>query len=331
MTGVSASDRRLQVSLLAATLLLAAATVALASVPPRPLRSALTVVSTLSIRVATDWLVVVALLGVADGYVRDRRTVDRSTVTRLAVAVFLGGLAVEAAPVARLAVGPTPAGPETLVSGFVGALQGALLPAGLFVATVTGAAALRERADPPGLPLAPQRGYPAPPPDAVWRALRVLVAVAGSAFALEVAVRLALGTPYPWLVVLDGAVGTARGLVDAAVLSVAFLLLAASGATARSVALGVVGVWAALFVLAFAVAAAGAALAVGLVGATTTPMAAVEGSALGEWPTPDSWAILLGMATFVAGGAGLATVQRTTRDDRTGGAETGTRESRELR
>jgi hypothetical protein len=47
-----------------------------------------------------------------------------------------------------------------------------------------------------------------------------------------------------------------------------------------------------------------------LVGVTTTPMAAVDASSLGTWPAPHSWATLLRVATFVAGGVGLLAVQR---------------------
>jgi len=315
-------NRRLAVSLFAATLFLGAVTVGLASLPPRPLRSALTVVYTLSVRVATDWLAVLALLAVADAYVRGTGPVDRPTVRRPAAVVFFGGLAVEASPFVRLVVEPASVSTERLVTGLVAAVQGALFPAGLVVATVVGAATLRDGLAGPrdGLPLAASSGLSVLSPAAVWRAVRVLAAVAGGAFAVETAARLALGESYVQLVLLDAAVGALGGLVEYGVLAVAFLVLVVDGATVRSLVRGVVGVWAALFGLAFAVAAVGAALGVALVGATTTPMAAVEASTLSAWPTPDSWAILLGVATFVAGGVGLAAIQRTTPGRRRGEA-----------
>jgi len=310
----------------AATLLLGVVTVGLASVPPRPLRSALAVGYALSVRVATDWLVVLALLAVADRYTGSR-TVDRATVRRLAALVLLGGLAVEVSPFVRLVVEPAPVGTARLTEGLVVAVQGVLFPAGLFVATVAGAATVRdalgdrpghETADgsspesPGGLPLAPSTGWvPAVTPAAVRRAVAVLAVVAGGAFALETGARFLVGAPHAAFVVLDAAVGALGELVDYAVLAVAFLALAVDGVRVRSLVGGVVGVWAVTFVLSFLVAALGAGLAVGLVGVTTTTMAAVESSTLGAWPAPDSWELLLRSATFVAGGVGLLAIQRT--------------------
>lgn len=313
--------RRLAASVFAATLLLGVGTVGLAAVPPRPLRSALTVVYTLSFRVATDWLVVVALLAVAERYVSAAATVDRRTVRRLTVVVLLGGLTIEAAPLARLVVESGGVGPDRLGTGAVAALRGALFPAGLFVATVAGAASLRDAltggaqvSDGGRLPLSPGSDRTrALKPTAVWRVTRVLVVVAGAVVAVDVAVRLALGVPYLWLAVVDAAVVSLATLVDYAVLAVAFLALVTGGVDTRSLVSGVVGVWTAVFVLSMAVAVLGALAAVGLVGVTVTPMPAVEASTLGEWPTPDSWAVLLRLATFVAGAVGLLAVQRTTR------------------
>lgn len=314
----------------AATLLLGVGTVGLASVPPRPLRSALTVVYTLSFRVATDWLVVVALLAVAERYVSARATVDRRTVGRLTALVFLGGLTIEAAPLARIVVEPTAVGTAALVHGAVTAVQGALFPAGLFVATVLGAATLRDALaggsptrEPGGLPLSPASdGLPPLKPAALWRAVRVLVLVAVAAFAVDVAARFALGAPYVWLALADAAVVSLAVLVDYLILTVAFLVLVVAGVDARSLVGGVVGVWAAVVVLSFAVAALAALVAVGLVSVTVTTMPAVDASTLGEWPTPDSWAVLLRLATFVAGGVGLLTVQRATDAWSEAGAET---------
>lgn len=312
--------RRLAVSVFAATLLLSVGPVGLASVPPRPLRSALTLVYTLSFRVATDWLVVVALLAVADRYVTAGRTVDRSTVARLTALVFLGGLAIEAAPLVRLVVESRSVGIDPLVRGVVTALQGALFPTGLFVATVLGAAALRDRLvgasgrrGRGGLPIAPGPGrLPAVKPAAAWRAARVLLVVAGVAFAMDAGTKLALGDPHLWLTVTDALVAALATVVDYLVLTLAFLVLAVDGVGVRSLVGGVVGVWAGVFVLSMAVAVLGALAAVALVGVTVTPMAAVEATTLGKWPTPDSWALLLRLATFVAGGVGLLAVQRST-------------------
>jgi hypothetical protein len=324
--------RRLAASVFAATLLLGIGTVGLAAVPPRPLRSALTVVYTLSFRVATDWLVVVALLAAAERYVSAAATVDRRTVRRLTALVLLGGLTVTAAPLARLVVESGGVGLDRLVTGGVAALRDALFPAGLFVATVVGAASLRDAptagsqaADAGRLPLSsasdPTRALT---PTAVWRAARVLVVVAGAVFAVDVAARLALGVPYLWLAVVDAAVVSLATLVDYAVLAAAFLVLVTVGADTRSLVRGVVGVWTAVFLLSMAVAVLGVLAAVGLVGVTVTPMPAVEASTLGEWPTPDSWAVLLRLSTFVAGGVGLLTVQRATRGARGVGTETET-------
>lgn len=314
-----ARDRRLQVSVFAATLLLAVATVGLASVPPRPLRSALTVVHTLSFRVATDWLAVVALLAVAERYVRVDRDLSRRTVVRLTAAVALGGLAIEASPFVRLAIDPGPVEAAELAGGIAGAIQRTLFPTGLFVATTLGAVTLRDAVVAVGgedggrLPLAPTGGRV---PNLVPRALAGIVlplaVVAAGAFALEVGVRLAVGDPYPWLAVVDAGTGALAGLTDHAVVATAFLVLAVEGAHLRSVALGAAAVWVALFATGIVVAVLSAGLSVVLVGLTTTPMGAVEGAALGRWPAPASWELLLQTGTYLAGAVGLWAVQRTT-------------------
>jgi hypothetical protein len=324
--------RRLAASVFAATLLLSVGTVGLASVPPRPLRSALTVVYTLSFRVATDWLVVVALLAVAERYVSATATVDRRTVGRLAGLLLLGGLTIETMPLVRLVVESPGVGAEQLLLGAVGAVRGVLFPVGLFVGSVVGAATLRDAlADgspagvPGGLPVSSATGTLSPlQPAAVWRAVRILALVAGVAFAVDVVARFALGVPYVWLALADAAIVSLAALVEYAVLAVAFLALVVAGVDVRSLVGGVVGVWAAVVVLSFAVAALGALVAVGLVSVTVTTMPAVEASTLGEWPTPDSWAVLLRLTTFVAGGVGLLTVQRTADAWRGTDAEAGT-------
>jgi hypothetical protein len=316
MTG----DRRLGASVFAATLLLAVATLGLASVPPRPLRSALTVVHVLSFRVATDWLAVVALLAVGDRYVRPDRTVDRTTVVRLAAAVFLGGLAIEASPLARHVIDPEAVETAALVGGVVAAVQRSLFPAGLFLATVAGAAALSggvlaSRLGSSGrFPVAPPGGWVASfPSRAVARAALVLTVVGGVSFALELGARLAFGAPHVWLAVVDTAMGSLAGVLDHVVLAAAFLALVAAGVRLRSVAVGTAAVWVSLFAAGVVVAVLSAGLSVALVGLTTTPMAAVERTALGRWPAPASWALLLRTGTYLAGAVGLWTVRRRTR------------------
>jgi hypothetical protein len=325
--------RHLAASVFAATVLLAVGTVGLASIPPRPLRSALTVVYTLSVRVATDWLVVVALLAVAQRYVSEMATVDRRTVGGLTALVLVGGLSIEAAPLARLVFASTGTGLDRLLPGAVAAVRGAFFPTGLFVATVLGASSLRAAlpaSTPAGmsgqLPLGHSGGWVgALRPAVVWRGIRVLVLVAGVSFAVDVVAKLALGVPYLWLAVADAALVSLATSVEYVVLAVAFLVLVAAGADIRSLGGGVLGVWVGVFVLSMGVAVLGVLVAVVLVGVTVTPMSAVEASTLGEWPTPDSWAVLLRVGTFVAGGVGLLTVQRTSKmwtENETGASHT---------
>lgn len=309
------TSRRLAVSVCLATGLLLAGTVGLASVPPRPLRSGLTVVHALSFRVATDWLAVVALLAVGERYVSGR-AVDRRTVGRLGAAVLLGGLAIEASPLLRLVVGPETVGTAGVVRGLVAAVQRALFPAGLFLGTVLGAGAARGAfgagGDPAesGLPLAPSgRWVPDVPLAALLRAGRALAAVAACSFALEAGARLALGEPFAWLAVVDAGVSALDGLVVYAVLAGAFLALAVEGVRVRSVVVGTGLVWVAVFAAGVAVALLSALLGVALVSVTVTPMGAVEAAGFGQWPAPDSPATLLRVGTFLAGAVGLLAVQ----------------------
>jgi len=329
--------RQLAVSVLVATGLLFAATVGLASLPTRPLRSALTVLHTLTFRVATDWLAVVALLAVGGRYASRGETVDRRTVGRLAVGVFLGGVAIEASPLVRLVAAPAALGLEPLVEGLVVAVQRALYPAGLFLATVVGAATARDRlaghreSDAPGrgehaladggmhgpstirggdLPLAPSGDWG---PDtvlaAVGRALGVLGAVAVASFAVAAGARVALGEPYFWLAVVDAGMGALGASAGYAVLAVAFLVLVVEGVRIRSLVGVTALLWVGLVLAGIAVALLSAGLGVALVGVTKTPMAAVEAARLGRWPAPDSWTVLLRVGTFLAGAVGFFAVQ----------------------
>ncbi|WP_415378793.1 hypothetical protein [Halosimplex sp. TS25] len=309
------ATRRRGASALVATLLLAVATVTLASVPPRPLRSVVTLVHALGLRVATDWLAVVALLSLGERVATGEESITRATVRRLALAVFVGGVAIEASPLVRLVAEPSAVTTTVLVEEVAGALQEGLFAAGLFVGTAAGGAALRDalgdRAG-GGLPLAPsERRLPRVSPRAVGRVARVMGVAAGLWFGIEVASRLALGVPYFWLAVGESAVGGLGGAVDYGVLIVAFLALAVDGADARSVVGGAAAVWLVLVVLGIAVGVLSAGLGVVLVGATATPMGAVEAAGMGLWPAPDSWAQLLATGTFLAGAAGLWVVQRT--------------------
>jgi len=316
------TNRRLAVSVLAATALFGVATVGLASVPPRPLRSALTIVHTLSLRVATDWLVVVALLAVGERFVSTGDTVDRWTVASLATMVFVGSVAIEASPLVRHVAEPATIATESLVRGLVAAFQRALFGAGLFVATAVGAGSVYDvlygrshRAGAGGLPLAPtDRWLPTVAPVAVARAVGVLVVAGAFSFLLEAGTRLSLGEPYSWLVLADAGMGALGGIITKAVLAIAFLALLVEGVELRSLLGGTVVVWATLFASGILVAVVSALVAITLVSLTTTPMPAVEAAALGRWPAPDSWAMLLHVGTFLAGAVGLLAVQR--RDSR---------------
>ncbi|MFB6174109.1 MAG: hypothetical protein ABEI39_05640 [Halobacteriales archaeon] len=312
------ATRRRGASALVATLLLGAATLALASVPPRPLRSVVTLVHTLGLRVATDWLAVVALLSLAERVATGEERIARRTVHRLALAVFVGGVAIEASPFVRLVVEPSTVATPVLLEGLADAVQEGLFAAGLFVATAAGGATLVASlpdAASDGLPLAPtDRRVPAVDVRPVARVTRVLGAVALGWVAVELATRLALGVPYFWLAVADAAVAALGGAVEYGVLAVAFLALAVDGATVRSVVGGTAVVWVVLVVGGIAVAVLSAGVGVVLVGATATPMGAVEQAGMGLWPAPDSWAHLLATGTFLAGAAGLSIVQRTAPD-----------------
>ncbi|MFC7196302.1 hypothetical protein ACFQL4_19480 [Halosimplex aquaticum] len=152
------ATRRRGASALVATLLLAVATVTLASVPPRPLRSVVTLVNSLGLRVATDWLAVVALLSLGERVATGEESITRPSVRRLAIAVFVGGVAIEVSPLVRLVAEPSSVTETVLVNGVAGALQEGLFAAGLLVATAAGGAVLRDALgdrDTGGLPLAP--------------------------------------------------------------------------------------------------------------------------------------------------------------------------------
>ncbi|WP_459194346.1 hypothetical protein [Halosimplex sp. J119] len=310
------ATRRRGASVLAATLLLVAATVALASVPPRPLRSVVTLVHGLGLRVATDWLAVVALLSLGERVATGEgaNSITRSTVRRLALAVFVGGVAIEASPLVRLVAEPAAVSTPVLVNGIAGAVQEGLFAAGLFAATAAGGAVLRDALDDGhtrGLPLAPGRRLPEAGLRAIARVATVVGAVAGLWLGIELLSRLVLGVPYFWLAVAESAVGALGGAVDYGVLAVGFLALAVRGADVRTAVGGTVAVWLVLVVLGIAVGVLSAGLGVVLVGATATPMGAVEAAGMGLWPAPDSWTQLLATGTFLAGAAGLSIIQRT--------------------
>lgn len=303
-------SERLRRSVLIATVLLAAGTVAVASVPPRPLRSIAAIAHALSLPVATYWLAVVALLAVADRLASPARTVDRRTVGQLAAVVFTGGLAIELSPLARLVATPTAAGPiaEPVALG----VRNALFPTGLFAATALGALRLRgSRPLAPGVPLSPgENPLSAIASEAASTLARPLAAAAALAAGIELALRfLATGAPYPALVVVEAVVRSLAGLVEHAVLAVALLALFAAGARLRSLAVGAALAWVALFLGALATAVLGAVAGVVIVSLTTTPIAAVDASALGEWPSPDAWPLLLRTGTYLALGLGVLAVQ----------------------
>jgi hypothetical protein len=314
---MEATQRR-GLAALVATVLLGAATLALASVPPRPLRSVVALVGSLGLRVAADWLAVVALLALAERVATGDGSVTRSGVRRLVGAVFVGAVAIDASPLARLVVAPDPVATAALAEGVAGAVQSGLFAAGLVAATAAGGAALRDalgdeaRA---GLPMAPsEHRLPRVEPRAVVSVARVLGVAAALWLSVELATRLALGVPYVWLAVVDGAVAALGAAVDYGVLAVGFLVLAADGADARTVVGGTAVVWLVLVVGGIAVAVLSAGLGVALIGATVTPMGAVEAAGMGLWPAPDSWTQLLATGAFLAGAVGLLVVQRTVPD-----------------
>jgi len=305
--------RRLGLSVVLVTALLSAGTLAVASVPPRPLRSVATAVHALSLPVTTYWLAAVALLAVAERFASGDRHVDHGTVGRLAAVVFVGGLAVELSPLARLALGSAdPAGIERLAERIAASVQRVLFPTGLFAATAL--AALRIRADRPD-----SRGLPLAPTEAVVSALgggalavvgRVFAAVAALSVFVELAARaLISGIPYAALALVEAVVRAGGGTVQHAVIAVTLLALLVHGVRVRSLVPGVVGVWLALFLAATAVAFVGAGVSIGVVGLTATPIPAVEGSILGEWPAPDEWPLLLRSGTYLAVATGLLAIQ----------------------
>ncbi|MEF8851168.1 MAG: hypothetical protein V5A44_03205 [Haloarculaceae archaeon] len=307
------------VGVVVATGLLLVATVGLASLPPRPLRSALAVLHALTFRVATEWLAVVALLAVGGRSVRRDASVDRATVAALATGVFVGGVAIEASPLARLVVAPSPVDATLLVEGVVDAVRRALYPTGLLLAVAVGAATVRDASGPAHrarslypLPLAPSDGWvPTLPARAVGRALAVLGVVSVASFAVGLVTRAVLGAPYPWLAVADAGVTAVGAGVGYAVLAGAFLVLAVEGVTLRSLGATAAALWLALALAGVAGGVATAGLGVALVGVAGTPMPAVEAAGFGRWPAPHSWATLLRLGTLLAGGIGLLALQRT--------------------
>ena len=318
--------RHLAVSAVVATGLLLAATVGLASLPPRPLRSALTVLHALTFRVATDWLAVVALLAVGGRYVAGA-TVDRATVGGLAAGVFLGGLAIEASPLVRLVVAPSPVGADRLLEAVIVAVQRAAFPTGLFLATVVGAATARarlagergsERLDGDEgrpLPLGPSSGWVLDVTlPAVARTVGVVAAAVAVSVGIEAGSRVAVGASHSALAVADAAVNALGTGVGYAVLAVAFVGLVVEGVGRRSLVVSTALVWVATALGGVAVGILSAGLGVALVGLTATPMPAVEAARFGRWPAPYSWATLLRVGTFLAGAVGLFAVQRTAPD-----------------
>ena len=326
--------RHLAVSAVVATGLLLASTVGLASLLPRPLRSALTVLHALTFRVATDWLAVVALLAVGGRYVAGA-TVDRATVGGLAAGVFLGGLAIEASPLVRLVVAPSPVGADRLLEAVIVAVQRATFPTGLFLATVVGAATARARladergsddgTDGPGsgaerpngdggrpLALGPSGGWvPDVTLPAVARTAAVVAAAGAVSFGIEAGLRVGVGAPYTALAVADAAVNALGTGVGYAVLAVGFVGLVVEGVGPRSLVRSTALVWATTVLGGIAVGVLSAGLGVALVSVTATPMPAVEAARFGRWPPPHSWATLLRVGTFLAGAVGLFAVQRT--------------------
>ena len=318
--------RHLAVSAVVATGLLLAATVGLASLPPRPLRSALTVLHALTFRVATDWLAVVALLAVGGRYVAGA-TVDRATVGGLAAGVFLGGLAIEASPLVRLVVAPSPVGADRLLEAVIVAVQRATFPAGLFLATVVGAATARarlagergsERLDGDEgrpLPLGPSSGWVLDVTlPAVARTVGVVATAVAVSVGIEAGLRVGVGASYTALAVADAAVNALGTGVGYAVLAVGFVGLVVKGVGRRSLVRSTALVWATTVLGGIAVGVLSAGLGVALVSLTATPMPAVEAARFGRWPTPYSWATLLRVGTFLAGAVGLLAVQRTAPD-----------------
>jgi len=309
--------RGLGVGVLVGTGLLLAATVGLASLPPRPLRSALTVLHTLTFRVATDWLAVVALLAVAGRFVRTDERVSWRTVAALTAAVFLGGVAVEASPLARLAAASGPVDLAPLVEEVGLAVRHALYPAGFFLAVVVGGVTVRRGSGPArgtrrALPLASTRGrVPNLSARAVTRVLVILAAVTAVSFTVDLGARLAVGVPYPWLAVVEAGVAAVGAGVGYAVLAGAFLGLAVEGVGPRSLAGTTAVVWVVLALAGVFGGIVTAGLGVALVGVAGVPMPAVDAAGLGRWPAPHSWATLLRLGTLVAGGVGLLAVQRT--------------------
>lgn len=310
--------RGLGVGILVGTGLLLAATVGLASLPPRPLRSALAVVHTLTFRVATDWLAVVALLAVAGRFVREDARVSGRTVAGLTAAVFLGGVAVEASPLARLVAASGPVDPAVVLEEVGLAVRHALYPAGFFVAVVVGGATVRRRSGPArgtrrALPLAPSgRRVPNLSARAATRVLAVLAAVTAVSFAVDLGTRLAVGVPYPSLAVVEAGVAAVGAGVGYAVLAGAFLALIVEGVGVRSLTGTTAVVWVVLALAGVLGGIVTAGLGVALVGVAGVSMPAVDAAGLGRWPAPHSWATLLRLGTLVAGGIGLLAVQRTT-------------------
>jgi hypothetical protein len=322
--------RHLAVSAVVATGLLLAATVGLASLLPRPLRSALTVLHALTFRVATDWLAVVALLAVGGRYVAGA-TVDRATVGGLAAGVFLGGLAIEASPLVRLVVAPSPVGADRLLEAVIVAVQRAAFPTGLFLATVVGAATARARlADERGsddgtegpdgdggrpVPLGPSSEWvPDVTLSTVARTVAVVAAAGAVSFGIEAGLRVGVGASYTALAVADAAVNALGTGVGYAVLAVGFVGLVVEGVGRRSLVRSTALVWGTTVLGGIAVGVLSAGLGVALVSVTATPMPAVEAARFGRWPTPYSWATLLRVGTFLAGAVGLLAVQRTAPD-----------------
>jgi hypothetical protein len=304
---------RLGRSVLAVTALLVAGTVAVASLPPRPLRSVLTAIHAVSFRVATYWLVVVALVAVAERLAGSDR-VTRQGVVRLAAVVFVGALAIEISPLARLVVSPPPVETARLLGRAVDAVQAALYPAGLLLGT--GLAALQSRdavasgLGTSSLPLAPDDGFGnGTTPAALWHVGRVLGAVAVLSGLLGVVETLAVA-PDSHLVVAVAGVGVdaLRALVDHLVVGVALFALLVYGVTARSLVVASAAALTASFLLGLVIAVVGALLGVVVVSTTVTPIPAVESADLADWPNPLALDRLVLVGTVAAAGVGVRTI-----------------------
>jgi len=304
---------KLRRGVLAVTLLLGAVAVGMASMPPRPLRSVVAAVYAVSLRMATYWLVVVALLQLADRLAGDSRRVDRRAIWRLSAVVFLGAVAIELGPLVRQLAGVAASGQVTdLLTTVPVALQDALFPAAAFLGVGLAVLALRSREPGPdadrgsSLPVAPDDGIAHDRlPTAVWRLGRVLAAATLAHTVLGAVAAGAGGRSHVLVLTTDAALAALAGFVDHAVLGVVILALFAGGATRQSLPMATAFTWVITFVLGIAVGLLGALASVVLVAATTAPIPVVDSATLIVWPNPVSVSSLLTTGAVLATGVGL--------------------------